>query len=285
MIILLTLSGCSGCGNSKNYVTHIPYMNPGGIDFKKDSKFYESYKRLEPDRKARCIAAYPDLTKIGGNCTFDNNGIPNGFELLIEKNTVALNKWDAERLMKKLNGDNLTWFKENCVDNTDIPDDVKDLITSKCEAFIQQNCKEEDLPEPTTSNNCEMPAPTPINNCETPKYDNDIPLVLESPQPIQYSDLVAEAKPKRRSFFKAKKPAKSRLGKRKTSECNTISPQLVQDSGCISNKKRFGLRKIINISGKSKIETRKTKRAEFIAMKKQSRNSRLKNHEVEASVL
>ena len=47
--ICILSSLLSGCNNNKFIDTspmHKPYLNPGGIDFERDTKFFKSYNKL-----------------------------------------------------------------------------------------------------------------------------------------------------------------------------------------------------------------------------------------------
>lgn len=165
MCILTSL--LSGCNNNKFVDTspmHKPYLNPGGIDFERDTEFFKSYNKLEGERKKRCETSYrpSNATQIIENQ--EQKELP-GYILIGEQESRVLGKNDLNRMIAKISGKkDQQWFKDNCVENKELPDELKDLVSSKCE---------------TISNDANINSHSSVAIIESGKENSDIPKAVE----------------------------------------------------------------------------------------------------------
>ena len=135
LALILLLSGCSAANNAP---LHRPYYNPGGIDFEKDKEFFKSYQKLSATRKKLCEKSSIIERNEEDIAVYDNGLVPGS--ILIETQTSKIAKDNA--LMKKLNHKikshkDKEWFQENCVENEDLPEDIKVLIGEKCTSILK----------------------------------------------------------------------------------------------------------------------------------------------------
>jgi hypothetical protein len=121
-VLSLFLVGCQG-KIIDNSPIHKPYLNPGGIDFERDTEFFKSYNKLEGARKKRCDTAYHAANS------------PKSEEESLFPGSVLIGEHQSRVLMRSEIKREQNWFEKNCVENRDLPNDLKDMIIDKCNAM------------------------------------------------------------------------------------------------------------------------------------------------------
>lgn len=140
-LILILSSGCNS--ELRLAPLHSPYYNPGGINFENDPEFYRSYNKLSELRKRHTENA--KKSQIKGHteeelAVHENKLIPGS--ILVDKHFSKLD--DQHNILSKLRKKikkkkNPNWFNEYCIENIDLPEDVKVLIKDKCENIANGN--------------------------------------------------------------------------------------------------------------------------------------------------